>query len=66
MFKLRNKITPNTSFNDSSNEEFLSLLQLAVSNAIQTVLTLIRHFEIRVNLARSFSYFKSNLIKQPI
>ena len=37
-FKLRYEITCNTCFNDSSNEESLSLLQLAVSNSIQTVL----------------------------
>ena len=36
MFKLRNEITCNTCFNDSSNEESSSLLQLAMSNSIQT------------------------------
>ena len=37
-FKLRNKITCNTCFNDSSNEESLSPLQLAVSNSTQAAL----------------------------
>ena len=37
-FKLRYEITCNTCFNDSSNEESSSLLQLAVSNSIQTAL----------------------------
>ena len=35
-FKLRYKITCNTCFNNSSNEESSLLLQLAVSNSIQT------------------------------
>ena len=38
MDKLRNKITCNTCFHDSSNEEYLSLLQLALSKSIQTAL----------------------------
>ena len=38
IFKLRNEITCNTCFYGSSNKEFLSLLQLAVSNSIQTAL----------------------------
>ena len=38
MFKLRNEITCNTCFDDSSNEESSSLLQLAMSNSIQTAL----------------------------
>ena len=37
-FKLRYEITCNTCFNDSSNEESSSLLQLATSNSIQTAL----------------------------
>ena len=37
-FMLRYKITCNTSFNDSSNEEYFSLLQLAVWNSVQTAL----------------------------
>ena len=37
-FKLRYEITCNACFNDSSNEESSSLLQLAVSNSIQTAL----------------------------
>ena len=39
MFKLRNEITCNTCFDDSSNEESSSLLQLAMSNSIQTALS---------------------------
>ena len=35
LFKLRNEITCSTCFNDSSNEESSSLLQLAVSNCKQ-------------------------------
>ena len=38
MFKLRNEITCNTCLSESSNEESLSLLQLYVSNCIQTAL----------------------------
>ena len=37
-FKLRYDITCNTCFNDRSNEESSSILQLAVSNSIQTAL----------------------------
>ena len=37
-FMLRYKITCTTCFNDSSNEEYFSLLQLAVSNSIQIAL----------------------------
>ena len=37
-FKLRYEITCNTCFNDSSNQKFSSLLELAVSNSIQTAL----------------------------
>ena len=35
-FKLNYKITCNTCFNDSNNKESSSLLQLALSNSIQT------------------------------
>ena len=38
MFKLRSEITCNPCFNDSINEESSSLLQLAMSNSIQTAL----------------------------
>ena len=36
MFKLRDEITCNTCFNGSSNEAYSSLLQLAMTNSIQT------------------------------
>ena len=45
MFKLRNEITCNTCFNNSSYEESLSLLQLDVSNSIQTALNSSLHAE---------------------